>query len=277
MKKLRQKLSVQKIANALFLMLGFSLVLASPIQALSDFYDSSEIQFFESCGADTGGGSSTGTVGGLPSINGETTGPPDAVEKVVWAVLTAGGIDDIHAAAIMGSIANEGGFNPLNTGYVPNNFDSKDPSNPTAVRDGYGLIGWTPGTNLLDDMKTLGLKSEKPYTAETQSKVIVGYLQKENKTGRYQDSDISRFLGAKTLSAASKAWIGGPGWGFERPADNGPHAQAVRLASAKKILKKYKGTTGSPGGGLVWPFATKNSSQYRRVDAGWAASRQLGG
>ena len=29
------------------------------------------------------------------------------------------------------------------------------------------------------------------------------------------------------------------------------------------------GSTGGAGGGLVWPFATKKSSQYRRVDAGW--------
>lgn len=215
------------------------------------------------------GCSSTGSPsgGGTVSTTGETTGPPKAVQKVVWDTLTAGGIDEIHTAAIMGSIDNEGAWHPMNVGYFPNNFDGKDPSVPKAVSEGYGLIGWTPGTNLLEDMKKLGLKDEKPYTAETQSKVLVGYLQKENKTGRYAASDISTFLNAKTLSEASKAWIGGAGYGFERPADNGPEAQQERLQSAKRMLRKFKGSTGTvlaataPGGGSGGGVCCPGSSQ----------------
>lgn len=209
-------------------------------------------KYFDVSSCDTSGGSSGGG-GGTVSATGETTGPPKAVKKVLWDILTAAGtgIDETHAAAIMGSIDNEGAWHPMNTGYFPNNFDSKDPSNPTAVSDGYGLIGWTPGTNLTEDMKKLGLKDEKPYTAETQAKVIVGYLQKENKTGRYSDSDISAFLGAKTLSEASKVWL----MNFEKPSDTGPAEQQDRLQSAKEILRQFKGTTGTapttpaPGGG----------------------------
>lgn len=196
-------------------------------------------KYFDLATCDTGGGSSEG--GGTISTTGETTGPAPAVQKVFWDILTSNGIDEIHTAAIMGSIANEGAWHPMNVGYFPNNFDGKDPSVPKAVDEGYGLIGWTPGTNLLEDMKTLGLKDEKPYTAETQAKVVVGYLQ--NKTNRYSKEDVSRFLGAKTLSEASVTWIGGPGWGFERPGDNGAEAQQVRLQSAKQMLRKFKGST----------------------------------
>jgi N-acetylmuramoyl-L-alanine amidase len=161
----------------------------------------------------------------------------------------------------MGSIDNEGAWHPMNVGYVPDNFDGKDPGVPKAVSEGYGLIGWTPGTNLTEDMKALGLKDEKPYTAETQAKVIVGYLQPENKTGRYSKSDIDGFLNAKTLSEASKNWIGGDGWGFERPKDNGPAEQQDRLQSAKEMLRKFKGSTGTlaatattgGGGGVCCP------------------------
>lgn len=201
-------------------------------------------RYFNVASCDTGGGSSGGGSGTV-STTGETTGPPKAVQKVIWDVLTSSGIDEIHTAAIMGSIDNEGAWHPMNVGYFPNNFDGKDPSVPKAVSEGYGLIGWTPGTNLLEDMKKLGLKDEKPYTAETQAKVIVGYLQPENKTGRYSKSDIDGFLNAKTLSEASTAWIGGPGYGFERPADNGPSAQQDRLQSAKEMLRKFKGTSGT--------------------------------
>ena len=205
----------------------------------------------------------------ISTTPGQTTGPPNAVQKVIWDTLTSNGIDDIHAAAIMGSIDNEGAWDPENVGYFPNNFDSKDPTVPTAIRDGYGLIGWTPGSNLIDDMKTLGLGSDPPYTAETQAQVIVGYLQ--NKTGRYSSSDVSNFLNATTLPAASTEWIGGPGWGFERPKDNGPDAQQKRLQSAKEMIRKYGGTTGSAttatasdaggsGGGCACTTSTSSAS-----------------
>ncbi|HEX5456198.1 MAG TPA: phage tail tip lysozyme [Candidatus Saccharimonadales bacterium] len=245
MRKFVPSISFERIGVVLTLILFCFSQSTAVVSAISteqkSVYDRSSLYYdVGSCAPEESGSDG----GATPSTTGETTGPPKAVQKVVWNVLTSGGIDEIHTAAIMGSIDNEGAWHPMNVGYFPNNFDGKDPSVPKAVNEGYGLIGWTPGTNLLEDMKKLGLKDEKPYTAETQAKVIVGYLQKENKTGRYSNSDVRAFLNAKTLSAASKAWIGGPGYGFERPADNGPSAQQERLQSAKEMLRKFKGSTG---------------------------------
>jgi hypothetical protein len=184
-----------------------------------------------------------------PTTPGKTTKPAAAVQKVVWDTLTAGGIDDIHTAAVMGNLAHEGVWDPTNI---------EDPAGQTTDRNviksltgqhqGYGLMGWTPGNHLLKAMHDLGISSEEPYTAETQAQVILGQIQ--GKTSLYTPDIGKTFLDTKTVEAATKFYEGGYGFGFERPYDPGA-TQADRVADAQTFYKEFKGTSGTsaPTGG----------------------------
>ena len=75
MKKININLNLEKFARFMFLALGLSLILASPAQALSDFYDSSEIQFYEDCGGSTGGSTPSSSSGGGATTSITISGP----------------------------------------------------------------------------------------------------------------------------------------------------------------------------------------------------------
>lgn len=206
------------------------------------------------------GSGSSGTTGTAPA--GETTEPAKAVQKVVWDTLRAGGIDEIHTAAVMGNIAHEGVWDPTNI---------EDPAGQTKDRNvikkltgqtqGYGLIGWTPGNSLLDQMNELGIGSEEPYTAETQAQVILGQIQ--GKTSAYDSSVGKAFLATKTVEAATKYYEGGDGYGFERPKDPGA-TQADRVNSAVQFEHEYGGLAGTP----VAPGASDSSTESTCCDTG---------
>lgn len=185
------------------------------------------------------GASSDSTV----SLDGETTGPPEEVQKIVWATLIDGGIDDMHAAAVMGNINHEGGWNPMRTEYAANipNDESKDPH--VVGSYGYGLIGWTPGTRLLDSMEEAGIEG-KPYTAETQAAVILAHI--EGKTPSQYTPDVGeRFLATNNIEDATTAYQGTASTkGFENPADP-VGSLPDRIKSAKKFLEKFGGTGAS--------------------------------
>jgi hypothetical protein len=215
------------------------------LQALNDWTN----WVGDSCSGPSSDGS-TGT-----PITGETTGPAKAVQQVVWNTLVGGGIDPIHAAAVMGNIANEGVWDPESienvAGLPPR---SKNPADAGSY--GYGLIGWTPGasktinSSLTYQMKELGLDSEPPYTAETQSAVILAQIR--GKTSAYPASKGRDFLNTKTVEQATIFYEGDTsGSGFENPADPAA-SQAARIASAKQLLREFGGTTpSSTGGGAI--------------------------
>lgn len=184
--------------------------------------------------ADSGGGNDSSTV----SLDGETTGPPEAVQKVVWATLKNAGIDDIHTAAVLGNLYSEGS-DPLNAGYYPDNIRTKDPTHPKA-EDGYGLMAWTPGTRLTDSMKEAGIEG-KPYTAETQAAVIVAHI-KGKTPSQYPASVGQNFLATKNIAAATTAFQGTASEkGFENPGDTTASLDK-RISTAKEMLEKYRGS-----------------------------------
>jgi|GEM_PF-2256363 len=201
---------------------------------------------------DTSSGSSSGCCsssgsGGTTSISGETTDPPKAVQQVVWNTLTGGGLDATHAAAVMGNIANEGAWDPENSSENPSAPPRSEDPTVTGSGYGYGLIGWTPGQSLLDEMKEAGITG-KPYTAETQAAVILANIQ--GKTPSFYPKSLGQqFLNTKTLIAATDFYEG-PG-GFENPKYPEESRQA-RRDSAQQFLSEFGGTTGTApvsGGG----------------------------
>jgi hypothetical protein len=193
---------------------------------------------------------STGDPGNTLSTSGETTGPAKAVQQVVWSTLVGGGIDSMHAAAVMGNIAHEGVWDPESVENLPGLPPrSTDPA--AAGKYGYGLIGWTPGSSLLDQMKEASING-KPYTAETQAAVILAEIQ--GKTPSYYPASLGKqFLDTKNIKEATTAYqgnssVGGSYLGFERPADESG-SLPDRIASAKHFLQEFGGTTATPVSG----------------------------
>ncbi|HVV25563.1 MAG TPA: phage tail tip lysozyme [Candidatus Saccharimonadales bacterium] len=216
--------------------------------------------------ADACDGSAGLTTGTVDTSSGETTEPAQAVQQVVWSTLINGGIDPLHAAAVMGNIAHEGVWDPESVENIPGLPPrSEDPT--AAGRYGYGLIGWTPGSSLLDQMKEAGI-SGKPYTAETQAAVILAEIQ--GKTPNYYPASLGQqFLNTKTIEDATTAYqgnqnVGGPYLGFERPADESG-SLPDRIASAKQFLSEFGSGTVTPApptttGGSVSCGCTSDTS-----------------
>lgn len=196
------------------------------------------IHYFDFSTCDAAGGAAP-----TADISGETTEPPKAVQQVVWSTLIGGGVDPMHAAAVMGNIAHEGVWDPENSSENPNAPPrSKDPT-VTGPGYGYGLIGWTPGQSLLDQMKQAGING-KPYTAETQAAVILAEIQ--GKTTTYSPDIGKQFLNTNSIEDATTAYQGnanngGPYLGFERPADEAGTLDD-RIASAKQFLQEFGGS-----------------------------------
>jgi hypothetical protein len=66
-------------------------------------------------------------------------------EEAVWRALRASGFDSAHAAAAMGNMKDESGFDPQ---IIQGGGHSKRPAD--AGGGGYGLVQWTPGRKLSD-------------------------------------------------------------------------------------------------------------------------------
>lgn len=195
-------------------------------------------------------------------ISGETTGPPKAVQKVVWNALISAGVDSMHAAAVMGNIDHEGSWNPESTEIAgpTGGKPSKDPSSTGSY--GYGLIGWTPGasdtinSSLTFQMKELGLGNSPPYTAETQAAVIVGDIF--GKTSAYPASIGKAFLNTKTIDEATTFYQGTDSqMGFENPADK-TGSLPERLSAAKRFLREYGGSSPTAAGSTSGSDASGN-------------------
>ena len=73
---------------------------------------------------------------------GSTTNPN---EQAVWRALRASGFDSAHAAAAMGNMKDESGFDPQ---IIQGGGHSTRPAD--AGGGGYGLVQWTPGRKLSD-------------------------------------------------------------------------------------------------------------------------------
>jgi hypothetical protein len=196
---------------------------------------------------------STSGSSATPGTAGETTKPAGAVQKVVWGALKAAGIDDMHAAAVMGNIANEGAWIPDNDSENPDAAQPTSQNPADANPYGYGLIGWTPGasstvnSSLTYQLHELGMDSDPPYTAETQAAVIVAQIQ--GKTAAYPASVGKGFLATTDIDAATTYYQGTPGqMGFENPLDESASLPA-RKASARTMLGLYGGTTGTAPSG----------------------------
>ena len=68
-----------------------------------------------------------------------------ADERAVWGALRASGFDVVHAAAAMGNMKDESGFDPQ---IIQGGAHSSRPAD--AGSGGYGLVQWTPGKKLSD-------------------------------------------------------------------------------------------------------------------------------
>ena len=69
----------------------------------------------------------------------------NANEEAVWRALRASGFDSAHAAAAMGNMKDESGFDPQ---IIQGGSHSTRPAD--AGGGGYGLVQWTPGRKLSD-------------------------------------------------------------------------------------------------------------------------------
>lgn len=201
--------------------------------------------------------------------NGEAAGAGGSltgstVQEQLFNYFVSNGLDPIHAAAILGNIAHEGVFDPTSVENVPGSGLPATSQNPAAADPyGYGIIGWTPGSSLLVQLKELGI-TDPPYTVLAQAEVIVGEIN--GKTPDYYAPSIGQqFLNTKTIEDAVTAYqgnakTGGPYLGFERPADEAG-SLPDRIASAKHFLSEFgSGTVSPPTGGGGTPTTGPNCS-----------------
>ena len=81
-------------------------------------------------------------------------------EQAVWRALRASGFDSAHAAAAMGNMKDESGFDPQ---IIQGGAHSTRPAD--AGGGGYGLVQWTPGQKLADYIGSATPTVENEVTA----------------------------------------------------------------------------------------------------------------
>lgn len=180
----------------------------------------------------------------------------DNAEKAFNYFTQTRGLSDIAAAGLVGNMQQESGPSLSTT--------AGSPSGP------YGIVQWLGGrlTNL-----------QKFADADRQNRPIsdlslqLDFAWKELTTA-YKSTTLTPLKSASNPDESAKIVFDD----YERPGDS---SLPDRQANAWKLYKQYgSGNTGSGGDssgadcssqttGLVWPFATKSTSQYNRVDQGW--------
>ena len=219
----RIKLTAQKMLRGLLLAVGALVIAAQPVFAVPLIdYSANNILWY-----DERGNNICGTAGeGLG--DGEVVNAEDN-EKTIFFTLLANGFTKIEAAAILGNLKQESGYNPK----------ANQPDGP-----GRGIVQWSEGGRW--DILVRGTKGEgefkrakgkDPESLDTQMQFIFHELTHSYKSA-YNHFKAANGLRDKVISWEQK---------YEQAGVSGP-----RIKNAEEITKKqyYKDAQGSEGGQL---------------------------
>lgn len=154
-----------------------------------------------------------------------------------WQYFVSRGATEEATAGILGNITWEGEMNP---GQIQHNTD---PNNPSSGR---GLIGWTPGTKIINYANSVG---GDWYDGDIQCEYIFyhpeGYQGQTNFFPNYSAGysySWSEFLQITDVATAALAWL----FEAERPADQGQAQQDRRKNSAQGWYDEFHGQVTPP-------------------------------
>ena len=148
--------------------------------------------------------------------------------REVWDYFTGSGFTEEATAGMMGNMTYEGGFNP---GQVEIGKPIADPSS------GRGLIGWTPGTKIINYAASLGTNW---YDGATQCQFLRDVPSQNflpNSAAGYNYS-WSQFSQLTDISVAAIAFL----FEAERPADQGQAQQQRRITAAYNWYNEFSGS-----------------------------------
>lgn len=209
-------------------------------------YDSLTTPFYETdaC-ATTGGGGGGGSSGPLEGA--------DNIEKI-FNFFVGKGLTDFQAAGILGNMYEESGFEPQRAQGIFNRLVPAD-NWSEAKGGGYGLVQWTPGSKMVDPVKTFG---KDPNDLGVQLEFLWAQLQGEwpadwlaSLNGQSapalpnEKGAGDHLKGTEDVLGATNSFA----WKYERCAvcQDIKGASPERIAKAQEILDTLRGG-GSTGG-----------------------------
>jgi len=153
-------------------------------------------------------------------------------EAKTWNFFIDKGLSPEQTAGIMGNIARESGFDPENIQNPAGR--TKDPSNLTSDKQGWGLIQWTPGAKIIGIAKSQGVDGPI-YELETQLTIIWNHMN-----GTSPNGTQNMLEGFKKITTKGEAGAVEATTYFESTMESaGVVAPADRQAAAKAALTKY--------------------------------------
>lgn len=159
----------------------------------------------------------------------------------VWNYFKDKGLGDVQVAGIMGNMEQESHFDPE---IIQGGGDSQNPSD--AGSGGWGLIQWTPGSKIVDELQAAGIDGQV-YELATQLDLIWQILH--NNPVVTASFDLAHFNSLTSVNDTTDYFE----QQIEAAKDGGNLPQ--REQNAAEILSKYGGTaqagTGSGCGGAV--------------------------
>lgn len=164
--------------------------------------------------------------------------------KNVFMYFTSKGYSEEQAAGIIGNMVKESGVEPQRQQSI---FDRLVPANKFPDPEGgtgWGIVQWTHGSKMIDPVKAEG---KDPNELIVQLDFLWNQLEGK---GPIPEGDAGKQLKATTtveeavLAFQGNTKVGGKYIGFERPADQAGTVPQ-RTASAKAVLKKFSGLTGT--------------------------------
>lgn len=164
----------------------------------------------------------------------------DNAEKI-WNFLKSKGLSDVQAGGILGGLYGEAGFDPTLNEY--------------GNGIGFGIAQWSFGrrTNLENYAKEKGKPVEDLG-------LQLDFLWHELETSYRSDLDVIK--SANDVETVVKQWVGGHGWGFERPAaEHIPQRNADGVQVAKQLIQKFGGR-GDSGGSSAGQSSNSGGSGY---------------
>jgi hypothetical protein len=165
-------------------------------------------------------------------------------EEKTWNYLVSLGLSDEQTAGVMGNIMQESGFDPER---IQGGGDSINPS--AAGGGGYGIVQWTPGSKLVNDLSAAKI-SGAAYELATQLS-LVGYEMKNSTPVGYSDL-LKAIEQIKDASAAALF--------FDQQFEGGTDPGGIREQYAQQILQEYAGTGGTVTQGATGGCSSSSSS-----------------
>ncbi len=211
-----------KLYSCLALVLCLSL-LPLRVFAVVDtaFYSANDILFPP---IDPDGCSVTATYTGKTNIDSLTA---NDTLKAIYTQLIAGGMNGVQAAAVMGNMYGESGFNPT---------ADEEPAGP-----GYGLVQWSsPG-------RKAGLIAYAAAQGKPKSDISaqVGYVLQEYNSSYKASLTTTDFGTGTDVSAATKSWMLIYEAPLMSPANDPAALNSKRIPAAIKIYGFYSNLSGS--------------------------------